>query len=405
MYSKLVSWTVENFMSIKRGVCEFDERGIINLKGYNDSGKSAMLRALDVLFFNIRPNSQVNFIMDDADYFRIIAKFDDGVFILRDKYSNGQSLYEMYKGNELIYSTKVNGVLSKVSTVPEPIQLYLGLIEYDGTLLNSRTCFEKQLLVQTTGGDNYKLLNVILKSEELATAGNLLNNDRNKLGTDIANMDSSLRAYKEMLAQNEGITEEMVSMLEQLDGGIDSGSLNLESLRNLSDLVKNIQSIFIYDNIDVIDPDGITSSLYKLLSISKEIASLNVTTEVPVLSTDNHELLLRLSNLKDSVESIGVMPLVGNIDNSQYKEISEIFSIFSKLEGIVVQPVVNPINLGTITDLFGLNTAYREYCSLSNEIDGIDADLQRINSELESYVVESNGRFIKCPNCGEVIEV
>lgn len=48
--SKLVAWEVWNFMSIKHGKVEFDERNIINIKGYNDSGKSAMLRALDVLF-------------------------------------------------------------------------------------------------------------------------------------------------------------------------------------------------------------------------------------------------------------------------------------------------------------------------------------------------------------------
>ena len=41
-YSRLEFWEVWNFMSIEHGKCEFDERGIINIKGYNDSGKSAM---------------------------------------------------------------------------------------------------------------------------------------------------------------------------------------------------------------------------------------------------------------------------------------------------------------------------------------------------------------------------
>ena len=48
-YARLLSWEVWNFMAIKNGKCDFDERNIINLKGYNDSGKSAMLTALNRL--------------------------------------------------------------------------------------------------------------------------------------------------------------------------------------------------------------------------------------------------------------------------------------------------------------------------------------------------------------------
>ena len=164
-YSRLLWWTAENFMSIENGKCEFDERNIINLKGYKDSGKSAMLLALKVLLSNSHPTKQVDFIQDNKDYFRIIAYFDDGVMILRDKYINGQSLYEMYKDNQVIFSTKQkNGALSSVKGVPEPIQQYLGLITYEDAILNARACFEKQIGVQTTGSENYKMFNTVLKS-------------------------------------------------------------------------------------------------------------------------------------------------------------------------------------------------------------------------------------------------
>ena len=145
-YSRLIKWEVFNFMSIEHGECEFDDKNIVNLKGYNDSGKSAMLRALDVLMSNMSPQKQVEFIQDDKDFFRIIAYFDDGVSILRDKYINGQSLYEMYKDGTVIFSTKVGNALARVSEVPEPIRNYLGLIQYDNTVLNSRSCFEKSCL-------------------------------------------------------------------------------------------------------------------------------------------------------------------------------------------------------------------------------------------------------------------
>ena len=50
--SKIVSIKIENFMSIKNALLEFDESNIISLCGYNDSGKSAITRLLEVMFYN-----------------------------------------------------------------------------------------------------------------------------------------------------------------------------------------------------------------------------------------------------------------------------------------------------------------------------------------------------------------
>ena len=169
-FSRLLSWEVFNFMSVEHAICEFDDSNIVNIKGYNDSGKSAMLRALDVLFSNMKPTKQIDFIQDGKEYFRIVANFSDGVSILRDKYINGQSLYEMWKDNNCIFSTKKGNALTKVTEVPQPIRDYLCIVSYEDIVLNSRSCFEKQLGVQTTGSENYKLFNTVLKSEEIAPA-------------------------------------------------------------------------------------------------------------------------------------------------------------------------------------------------------------------------------------------
>ena len=111
--SKLLGWKVQNFMSIADAKVEFDESNIINFKGYNDSGKSAMLTALKVLLTNANPTKQVGFIQDGKDFFRIMAFFDDGVVILRDKYANGQSLMvlaliqEVVLRNRLVFRQQV----------------------------------------------------------------------------------------------------------------------------------------------------------------------------------------------------------------------------------------------------------------------------------------------------------
>ena len=216
-YARLSGWQVENFMSLEKASVEFDDRNIINIKGYNDSGKSAMLVALKVLLCNTNPTKQVGFIQDGKEYFRIVANFTDGVQILRDKYINGQSLYEMYKDGTLIYTSKNKGTLTKISEVPQPIQDYLGLITYDGVCLNSRSCFEPQIGVQTTGSENYKMFNTVLKSEEIARATELINTDKNKLVNDISSVSAQIDANKGLLGVGANITTDMLDYLKAHD--------------------------------------------------------------------------------------------------------------------------------------------------------------------------------------------
>ena len=111
-------------MSFKKAKVAFDETGIINIKGYNDSGKSAVLRGLVVCLMDMFRRNQAKFIRYGEEYFRIVVSFEDGVSILRDKYLNGQSLYEVYKNGECVFTTKQGNKLSKVDGVPKPIPDY-----------------------------------------------------------------------------------------------------------------------------------------------------------------------------------------------------------------------------------------------------------------------------------------
>ena len=126
-YAKIKSIEVFNFMVYKHAKVYYDDSNIINMKGYNNSGKSTMLKALAICFTDMYKRIQTKFIRHGEKYFRIIVEFEDGVSILRDKYITGQSLYEVYKNDECIYTTKAGGKLTKLDGVPQPIQEYLGL--------------------------------------------------------------------------------------------------------------------------------------------------------------------------------------------------------------------------------------------------------------------------------------
>lgn len=401
-YSKIKFWEVWNFMSIAHGKCEFDERGIINIKGYNDSGKSAMLRALDVLFYNIRPNFQVNFIKDDCDYFRVLVHFEDGVTIIRDKYINGQSLYEMYKDSELLYTTKVNGVLSKVSEVPEPIRIYLGLLSFDGINLNSRSCFEKQFLVQTTGSENYKALSYVLKSEELATAGVLLNNDKNKLSSDISALDGQLSAFKSLYEKDKGITESMVYYLENLDKKIDQESYYSERLSTIKNLSQDIDKIHIYDELKYIDSDSL-QTLSTIKGVLSDIDHCSIYDEVSYIDDSKLQLLSEIKEVLNLIDKCSVQP---EIDVLNSDSLSLLLSI-KDLKGSIKpdMPEVKELQGGTLKSLLDIKTLISELSIVESELHDIDAKLNDLHSEMSSIMVEGSTNFVQCPDCGKIIEV
>ena len=130
--SRMLYFEVWNFMSIEHARCDFDEHNIIHLVGYNDSGKSSMLVALRCLLSNAFATKQVTFIQDDKDYFRVVCVFDDGIRILRDKYINGQSLYEMYKGGQLIFTTRSGKPLPRVWEDPWRLGMFFAVFIFVG---------------------------------------------------------------------------------------------------------------------------------------------------------------------------------------------------------------------------------------------------------------------------------
>lgn len=375
-YSKLVKWEVYNFMSIEHGECEFDERNIINLKGYNDSGKSAMLRALDVLMSNMSPQKQVEFIQDDKDYFRIIAYFDDGVSILRDKYINGQSLYEMYKDGQVIFSTKVGDALARVNEVPEPIRDYLGLIQYENTVLNSRSCFEKQIGVQTTGSENYKMFNTVLKSEEIASASAMLNNDKNKLVADINKLDADIEANKSVILLGANLTKGMIDFLHEHDA-------NVDKCANQETFVTNVQAIV------------------------TQLDSISVAPEVGKIDTAQLDALLSMVTLQKSIDNIVDYPAVPNIQSDRLDNLLALKQLVDQIDTCVDYPEIKVIDNTQLDKLLQIDSIIKSMAECDNKVANIDAELVKVTNELDTLMNTLNSlgvKMVKCPNCGKVFD-
>lgn len=375
-YSRIIAAEVWNFMSIEHGRVEFDEQNIINLKGYNDSGKSGILTALKVALLNANPSKQASFIQDDKEYFRIVVYFDDGVQLLRDKYINGQSLYELHKDGQCIYTTKSGKALTRITDVPEPIAEYLGLVTFDGGALNARSCFEKQLGVQTTGAENYKMFNTVLKSEEIATAGALLNNDKNKLAADINAVDAEIQAQRTLLAGGEKVTEGMIDWLKSHDAVLDACEAEYTKADGIKALATQLKGVVVYPVVGSVD----MRQLQAVASISEVVNEL---------------------------AGVHVMPEVSSVDGKELAALAWIQDISNQLAEAKVAPEVGKVDNAQIDALLGLMTVISNSQSVAEQLAETERNLSEASATLEDLQkqAEEQGRkMVKCPNCGELFD-
>lgn len=403
-YARLLYWETWNFMTLQHARFDFDGDNIINLKGYNDVGKSAALRALDVLFFDIKPNRQVNFITDDKGYTRILAYFEDGVTILRDKYLNGMSLYEMYKDSDLIFTTREGNALTRISGVPAPIKDYLGLVYYDDVYVNSRSCFELQLGIQTSGSDNYRMFNTVLRSEEIYNAANSLNTDKNALGSEITSLTAELSFMERQSLLSDYVDREVIEYLKTADIECDS-LIEQESLINeCIGLSAKIADLVELAEIEYLDVDRVSS----ISDISDKLSFLSSIPEVDSIDSLDMERLSSLSELDELIVCLSGLDEVSEIpviDSERVNDLTGITWYLQELSTLDSIPDVSSLELD-VSRLVELSTI----SSLVSSIQKVDMQLERSKATLlglendlvfaRSQFEETSVGYMQCPDCG-----
>lgn len=378
MYSKIVSIEVYNFMVYSHAKIYFDERNILNLKGYNSSGKSTMLKALAVCLTNMYARNQAKFIRHGEKYFRIDVCFDDGVMIRRDKYIEGQSLYEIYKDDECIFTTKEGGRLTKIDGVPKPIQDYLGLCNVSTGCLNYQVRQDALWLIETTGSENYNSLNEILKTEEISKANALINSDKNKLGSDITKLEGALQETQYALIDAQKYSDDLLQRLE-----------------NKEQLLSEFKDRYIRTNTL---KDNIT-----------ECSGIRLIPEVGRIDSKKYETVLDIENNLKSISEFKQIPSVGTVKTKQFEKIAELASTFKAIfEFEKIAPEVSVLNYEKVVKLANIVSTMSGLVENLKESKLLNDELNTVHKSLETIVnraKEKGIRFVKCDNCGTYMEV
>ena len=377
--SKILGLELENFMSIKEAKLVFDETNILNLKGYNDSGKSAITRALDVLLFDSYKRAQKNFITHGEHYFRIKLHFDDGVTIVRDKYLNGSSLYEMYSEGQLVFSTKVGNTLTQVKDVPLEIREYLAMTETsEGNYLNSQSIYDKQFLIQTTGSENVELLNGVLKLKETGLATTAIKNDINQLSSSINGLLADIESIKISLERYEDLDKGFILLLSDLDSKYDEVERKYNQLIDVENLLSDMVELPLgIPDLPLID-GSLYSSLLGVASSVEELAKIKDIPTVDVISYNSYLELLKLAELQNSYKNVNTY--------------------------ILDIPI---IDFGRLNTLKILGNSFKELADISNTISSLterSEELENESLQIQEYARENGISISKCDNCGALVQ-
>lgn len=369
--SKVVSLKVDNFMSIKNGLIEFDDSNIISLCGYNDSGKSAITRLLEVMLYNAYSTDQVKFITDGEEYWSGVLTFSDGVVYTRKKYADGKSLWELTKGDKVLFTNKLpNGTYAAMGDTPEVIERYLGVIqdELTGEELNVRRNTDKLFLINTSGGDNYKILNSVLRSDVLSCASKALNEDKNKLNAEVNEKTTVKGVLEEQynsydVAPKEEIDDvkQYISNLEEVKGRITRLSLLMEENQKR-------HSISVYESLDTVD-------------VSRLVA---------------------LQNIMDisSQKNVAIYDSLGKVDVSRLLELQHIISCAEKLRSATYEKLES-IDIEKLKDIRGIGELLNNLANVRKAYEVVSKQLNDTKGKLVDLSQKYNLKV--CQNCGSIV--
>lgn len=410
MSSKIESIYIENFMSIKKASLTFDETNILNIKGYNDSGKSAILRALGVIFFNSFPRSQKKFIRHGEKFFRILVNFNDGVSILRDRYITGSSLYEIYKDKKVLFSTKVGDKLTSVQSVPLEIKEYLNLIDLgDNGFLNFRSNTDKQFLTNTSGSENLEMMNFILKIKETTLAINSIKKDINTKQNIQTSLFNEIEGIAYSLLGLEEATKEFIEYLEEEDRLLDLDIQKAKKIEKIGNLFSNYSEVnkeFIHQN--PIENLGYLEDITSILLTLDKYSKLSYFEEQPTISLKYLDTLNSIYNKVKVLQDLEYLDELPKISASKLASLEKLISIFSEYAKVNVSaPVLDTIDLSKLISLKNLLNLYKNEYNVLDIYSKSNEELKVLEDEMKSIELEAKEKGItitRCDNCGNLVQ-
>lgn len=212
---KLKTLRIRNLLAIKDATVEFDENGVFHIKGRNNVGKSALLKAINILWNNVNQIEVKEFLRDNTTTFVLDAEMHDGSTV---KLSRGTTDY--YVWNIL----GVEGRLDKTKgKVPEILHKYYNLYtdnERTHECLNVRLPRDILTFVDTTKTETYYLVQKALRTEEYILAAQKAEAKKREITNSQKQIKQFIERDQARITQAEGTLTELKTQQSQIEQGM-----------------------------------------------------------------------------------------------------------------------------------------------------------------------------------------
>lgn len=382
LYSRITEVHITNFMSFERAVIHVPEEGIVGIRGYNNTGKSAILRAIACCLLNKYSYNHKAFIKDGKSFFQVDVVFSDTVTVRYEKHSAGSALYEMYEGDTLLYTNKQqngSGFYEKIIGVPEEIAVYLGMSNTEeGMSLNYGLNTEKQLLVSTSGSENYQALNQVLRSQDLGLASQLINRENNAISGSISHTEAQIQMKSRELGVFDALEESLIGRVSEY-----------------------AESVSRYERLE-----GGFGTLVGLVGGLREITP----PELPTISSESITRVRSIETLITEAEALKgqVAPEIPTISEDKITVIEQLNKLGSFLNPLreTVAPEITPVmGIERFAGLVSLGQAVgviREAEKSVKECEHLSEKAKIDSAALSKELKEAGHKVVTCGNCGEL---
>lgn len=365
------------------------------IRGKNNIGKSALLKAISTLFTNVSNNKYKAFLRDNTDTFTIRGYF-------------GRDWVELSRGAIDYYEWCIEGEVFRVDKtggkVPPELRDFFDLYyepEKTKRYLNITGADEPLLFVSTTGGDNDRLFQKALGTEDITNASK--ESDRLK----------RLQASQRKTIQ--GLLDERMQQITPLEFQYNQSVEEFNRIRELEQVldtefqvyeqvVKQVEEVDVYTQLgsyyvdlielfNYVEESNIDDAIKQLGKITNQIEQLKLHQELQ----DSYETLADV----DDEEFTQVPALLGQVSlitktiqlEQQQSTIEQQLSQLN--EGLMEDAHSIPNNLNTITHITKAVNHLKQYDDLYQQLSQLNEELTHTEQEFE----EARSNLGICPYC------
>ena len=301
---------IRDFGPIRDIEFNFEKDKVYHFIGDNDSGKSMILDAMNILCHNIPDIHVQKYVSDYANSFYIEGEDFEGNIIGLKRGDETWYYLKNADGKEK-YWDKIRG------NVPHEVQRIVNMYEDDvkKEKFNFRYADDKILFMNTTAGENYSYFQKALGTDKVIQSLKKANTESNGLDKELGLIESKLEYEKEKLDENvdlSNVKENILLYKNSVDGIFKS----LKIIKEILDM---------YECIDLLDKVNVPSEIkgFDFVEFKEHLDVLKKIEEVLYLLDREFELD---EVLKDQLDILDIHEEVG-VTFTRYKEIEGYFDI------------------------------------------------------------------------------